>query len=291
MSLYHTPVLLQEVIIGLDVRAGKRFIDATLGGGGHTFALLKRGCFVLGIDQDAEAISYVQENFKSQMPNDTLENILTIRKGNFGDIEAIAKSSNFDQVDGVLFDLGVSSHQIDNVTRGFSFRFPDGPLDMRFDQRAETITAEAIVNTYSESALSELFATLGEEERAQDVAKAVIRSRAKQHIKTTGQLKEAILSVNDSRDTVARIFQALRIATNEELDMLRKGLEGAKALVRPGGRIAVISFHSLEDRMVKQFFRLGKFSVITKHPIIASYEEQQKNSRSRSAKLRIAEKI
>ena len=287
MSKYHTPVLLQEVIDGLQVTAGKRFIDATLGGGGHAFEILRRGGLVLGIDEDNEAI---RENTQLIGPH------CRIVQGNFRDIETIAKNNGFDTVDGVLFDLGVSSHQLDTRSRGFSFRFDDAPLDMRFGDSSKSnaqSSAREIVNNSSFDELFNIFATFGEEERAGIIAKKILLVRKTSPIATVGQLKVCIESAigTGNRNSVARIFQALRIAVNSELTALQAGLTGAMKLVRVGGRIAVISFHSLEDRIVKRFFLNKQLKVIDKKPIIPNSKEQQQNPRSKSAKLRIAEKI
>ncbi len=283
MSKYHTPVLLQEVIDGLQVTAGKRFIDATLGGGGHAFEILRRGGLVLGIDEDNEAI---RENTQLIGPH------CRIVQGNFRDIETIAKNNGFDTVDGVLFDLGVSSHQLDTPSRGFSFRFDEAALDMRFGDSSKS-SAREIVNNSSFDELFNIFATFGEEERAGVIAKKILLVRKTSPIATVGRLKECIESAigTGNRNSVARIFQALRIAVNSELTALQAGLTGAMKLVRVGGRIAVISFHSLEDRIVKRFFLNKQLKVIDKKPIIPNSKEQQQNPRSKSAKLRIAEKI
>ncbi|MFH0749727.1 MAG: 16S rRNA (cytosine(1402)-N(4))-methyltransferase RsmH [Candidatus Gottesmanbacteria bacterium] len=284
MSAYHTSVLLSEVIRGLDVKAGKRYIDATFGGGGHTQAILDLGAEVLAIDADSDAI---EEGKKLQGPR------LRIVQGNFRDIEAIAKEQGFENVDGVLFDLGVSSHQINIKNRGFSFRFDDAPLDMRFLQ-VNTESAEGLIARSTENELYEIFAKYGEEERARTIAVHLIHARQVGQITTSGQLRKVIESVvgtgKASTGTVARVFQAIRIAVNDEMGALEEGLTGASHLVAFRGRIAVISFHSLEDRIVKRFFRRSEFIEISKKPITASAEEEQSNPRARSAKLRIVQK-
>lgn len=292
MSWYHTPVLLQEVIDGLQVTAGKRFIDATLGGGGHTFEILRHGGLVLGIDEDNEAIQYVEENVKCQMSNAKWEQNLKLVQGNFRDIETIAKNNGFDTVDGVLFDLGVSSHQLDTHSRGFSYRFDEAPLDMRFGDTSKP-SAYELINNSSYDALFNIFATFGEEERAGVIAKTILMERKNRPIATVGELKKCIERVvgTGNRDTVARIFQAIRIAVNSELVALQAGLAGAMKITKVGGRIAVISFHSLEDRIVKRFFLNKNLKVIGKKPIIPNSIEQQENRKSRSAKLRISERL
>lgn len=284
MSEYHTPVLLSEVTKLLDVKAGKRYIDATLGGGGHTNAILDQGAEVLAIDQDTDAI---EENKKQQRPH------LRIVQGNFRHIETIAKQEGFTNVDGVLFDLGVSSHQINTERRGFSFRFENAPLDMRFLQK-DTETAKELLASASEDVLYELFAKYGEEERARAIAIHIVRARQITPIESSGQLRNIIEEVVGTGKagigTIARIFQAIRIVVNDELHALEEGLTGAMHLVKPGGRIAVISFHSLEDRIVKRMFRKSGYREITKKPITASGDETYENTRSRSAKLRVIEK-
>jgi len=283
MSDYHTPVLLKEVLEGLDVKAGKRYIDATCGGGGHTRAMLEQGAEVLAIDADDDAI---EEAKKIQRPH------LRIVQGNFRNIEDLAKQEEMTLVDGVLFDLGVSSHQINTKDKGFSFRFDDAPLDMRFLQNTDQ-TAEVLINAATVDELYEIFAKYGEEERARAIAASVVRARQVKRIQTAGQLRTAIENVvgtgKSEIGTVARIFQSIRIAVNDEMGALEEGLLGASHLVKSGGRIAVISFHSLEDRIVKRFFKYFAFVDISKKPIMATAEEEEENPRSRSAKLRIVQ--
>jgi 16S rRNA (cytosine1402-N4)-methyltransferase len=283
MSKYHTPVLLQEVIHGLQVEAGKRFIDATLGGGGHTKRMLEMGAEVLAIDQDNDAI---EENKELTSPH------CRIVQGNFRDIETLAEANGWKEIDGVLFDLGVSSHQLDTESRGFSYRFDQAPLDMRFGD-TDSPSAQDIVNNGSYEELFNIFATFGEEERAGIIAKEILVTRKKSPIATVGTLKKCIEQAvgTGNQDIIARIFQAIRIAVNGELTALQAGLAGAMRLTKPGGRIAVISFHSLEDRIVKRFFLNKTLKVIEKKPLIAGIIEQRENRRSRSAKLRIAEKV
>jgi len=283
MSNYHTPVLLQEVMEGLQVTAGKRFIDATLGGGGHTKTMLEKGAEVLAIDEDSDAI---EENKELIGPH------CRIVQGNFRDIEALAKTNKWDEIDGVLFDLGVSSHQLDTVSRGFSYRFDEAPLDMRFGDTGKQ-SAYELVNNSSYDELFNIFVTFGEEERAGAIAKEILLGRKSGPIATVGRLKECISHAvgTGNRDTVGRVFQAIRIAVNSELTAISTGLEGALRLTKVGGRIAVISFHSLEDRIVKRFFLNTKLKSIGKKPFIPSDREQQDNRRSRSAKLRIAERL
>lgn len=283
MSSYHTPVLLQEVMEGLQVTAGKRFIDATLGGGGHTKRMLELGAEVLAIDEDREAI---EENAKLIGPH------CRIVQGNFRDIETLAEKNGWNEIDGVLFDLGVSSHQLDTKARGFSYRFDEAPLDMRFGDNSKP-SAYELINNSSYDELFNIFATFGEEERAGVIATKILMDRKTSPIATVGQLRTCIERAvgTGNRDTVARIFQAVRIAVNSELTALQAGLAGAMKLTKIGGRIAVISFHSLEDRIVKRFFLNNNVNVIGKKPLIPGRVEQQENRRSRSAKLRIAERM
>jgi len=284
MSYYHTPVLMQEVLQGLDVETGKRYIDATLGGGGHTRAMLEKGAEVLAIDEDTDAI---EESKTYQGP------LLRIVQGNFRDIEGIAKKAGFEQVDGILFDLGVSSHQINTTSRGFTFRFDEAPLDMRFNIK-NLKSARELIAQASEDELYEILAKYGEEERARTIAVHVIRARQVKPIKTAGDLRHVIEEVvgtgKQSIGTIARIFQAIRIVVNDEMQALEEGINGAMRVVKPGGRIAIISFHSLEDRIVKRLFRKSRYIEITKKPIMATEDEENENPRSRSAKLRVVEK-
>ncbi len=254
----HIPVLLREAVEGLQVAPGKRFIDATYGSGGHAREIERLGGKVLGIDTDPDTEA---------------------THGNFRHIENIAKKHGFERVDGILFDLGVSSHQLDTPERGFSYRFEDAPLDLRLNQN-EGIPASQYVREVSESELYEILAKFGEVERAGALAHDIKSARPV----TTGELLAIV-----GKNLAPQVFQAIRIAVNDELNALKEGLLGAKKLIKPGGRLVVISFHSLEDRMVKQY--MSDWKVITKKPIIAGQEERKSNPRSRSAKLRIAERI
>jgi 16S rRNA (cytosine1402-N4)-methyltransferase len=265
MPYYHTPIMVKEAMEGLQVASGKRFIDATYGGGGHTKAIRESGGVVLGIDTDPDAGAQV--------------------RGNFRDIKKIAQEQGFEAVDRILFDLGVSSHQLDTATRGFSYRFEEAPLDLRLNQN-EGITAAEYLQTVSENELYEILATFGEEEHSRAIAAAIVRARHVSPIATTGDLLKII-----NKKSASQVFQALRIVVNDELNALKEGLEGAKGLIKPGGRLVVISFHSLEDRIVKMFLKAGAWKVITKKPIVPSEDEMRLNRRSHSAKLRIAEKI
>lgn len=283
MNTFHKPVMVAEVIEGLDVGVGKKYIDATVGGGGHSIEILKRGGKVLGIDQDPEAVEFAKQNLKWK-----------IVQGNFRDIEKIAKENGFENADGILFDLGVSSHQIDTPDRGFSYRYQQAPLDLRMDPE-EGIPAGEYIKKLSEAQLYEIFATYGEEKLARAIAVAVVRARRIRPLTTVGDVVEIVNeTVQDARgktSTLSRIFQALRIAVNDELGALKVGLRGAGEVLGSGGRLAVLSYHSLEDRIVKREIMKFGFKPINKRPMTPSENEVQENHRSRSAKLRIAVKL
>jgi 16S rRNA (cytosine1402-N4)-methyltransferase len=282
MSDYHEPVFLKETIEGLRVEKNKRYIDATLGGGGHSFEILKQGGIVLGIDVDQDAIANIEKNKKPEN--------LTIARGNFRDIDKIALLNNFDKVAGIIFDLGVSSHQIDTPTRGFSFQ-NEGPLDMRMDQELG-VRALDLIKILTKGELCELFTKFGEENHAWAISEAIIRARSIKPIETTTDLAKIVFAIaGESR----KVFQALRIAVNDELVSIEEALPKALELLDKNGRLCVISFHSLEDRIVKRKFlefqekKMGK--IITEKPIIPTEEEVGRNKRAGSAKLRIYEKI
>lgn len=282
MSEYHTPVLVDATLDGLRVQTAGRYIDATLGGGGHALEIVKHGGIVLGIDTDPDAIAEVKTR-------DT-EGKIVLECGNFAEIERIARAHGFTNVDGILFDLGVSSHQFDTPSRGFSYRFLDAPLDLRLNQQ-EGVPASHFITALTEDELFDILARYGEEEQAKDIARAIVRS--KKPIRTTGDLARAIntgLGRTVPPPVLSRVFQALRIAVNDELEALKRGLAGAEHLLAPGGRLVVISFHSLEDRIVKQFIRQSSFRLIT-NTVIQGKNEDRSNPRARSAKLRVAEKI
>lgn len=276
----------EEVLEGLAIVEGKRYIDATVGGGGHAVEICKRGGMVLGIDTDPTAVLEAQKTLEEAKASK-----YKIVQGNFSRIEEIAKKEGFGEVRGILFDLGVSSMQLDTPERGFSYRFTDAPLDLRMDNR-QGDTAAQLVNRVSVSTLYDVFSTYGEEQLARELADAVYRARTIKKFETVGDMVSVVSSlVKDEHAryaTLSRIFQALRIAVNEELDQLKAGLIGAKNVLEPGGRLVVISFHSLEDRIVKQFMRSDEWQVVTKHPLRPSLTETGVNRRSRSAKVRIA---
>lgn len=294
MNDYHTPVLLKEVLDLLQVKKGKKYIDATIGGGGHTEQILKNSGQVLGIDTDTDAIEFVKNrlhDFKD----------LVLEKGNFNNLKEIALSKKFNPVSGILFDLGVSSKQIDTPERGFSF-LRNGPLDMRMDKDSH-ITADYLVNLLSKGELYEIFKNLGQESRAFAISNSIVKSRRVKAIKTTAELAEVVKQAYGFKGEISdfnknlinqKTFQALRMAVNMELENIKIALPQALEVLEVGGRIAVISFHSLEDRMVKQAFldfeRKNIGRIITKKPIVATKEETIMNSRSKSAKLRVFEK-
>lgn len=291
----HIPVLLHEAIENLHVTEGKEYIDATLGGGGHTFEILKHGGRVLGIDQDYDAIDFVQEKIDKA---GNLKDKAKLALGNFGNIGKIVTDNGFEHVSGILFDLGFSSNQIEKSGRGFSF-LRDEPLDMRMSGQGEeenSVTAAEILKRYSEEELYDIFSRFGEEPYSQKIARAIVGARKEKEILSTQDLVSIIKNVKKGGfiHPATLVFQALRIAVNNELENLKYGIvEGFEMLV-PGGRLVVISFHSLEDRIVKNYFRKlsleQKAHLLTKKPIIASDEEIKSNLRSRSAKMRVIEK-
>lgn len=287
---FHTPVLVDEVIDYLNIQKGCWYIDATLGGGGHTCLILEKGGKVLGIDQDPQAILEVAKKFNQAIA----EKRLILNQGNFANIKKIV---NDETISGVLFDLGVSSYQLSSL-RGFSFS-KDAPLDMRMDPKIGVQAADLINGLY-EGELADLFGRLGEEKFAKKVAGKIVEERKLRKIETTKQLADLIISVkhrrvHDKIHPATQVFQALRIAVNDELNNLKIALPQALNVLGKEGRLLVISFHSLEDRIVKNFFRVmedkGMVKILTKKPITPSENEILSNPRSRSAKLRAVEKI
>ena len=294
MNNFHTPVLLKETVDLLQVKKGGKYIDATLGGGGHTEELLRLGAQVLGIDVDRQALEHVKKRLEQRVKDQKL----ILAKGNFREIDKIAHSNNFTKVNGIMFDLGVSSYQIDNPKRGFSF-LKGGPLDMRMDD-ALGVKASDLINILPKGELYEIFTKLGEEHRALAISDSIVSARRIAPIQTTGDLLSVIQKAYGIKGELTdftranigkRVFQALRIAVNDELENIKEALPKSLELLEEGGRLAVISFHSLEDRIVKQSFidfekrNMGK--IITKKPIVATEEETAENSRSKSAKLRV----
>jgi 16S rRNA (cytosine1402-N4)-methyltransferase len=297
MSNYHKSVLLQEAVDSLQIKPDRRYIDATLGGGGHTFEVIKRSGRVLGLDVDLDALEYVQQEFKVQSSKFKVnkENLIIV-KGNFRNIDEIARVNGFGRVSGILFDLGVSSHQLETANRGFSF-VHNAPLDMRMDKDL-SISAMDLLRVLTKGELYELFTKFGEERFAKRIASHIVESRRIKSIETTAELEAIVNKSVPYRDNktnpATRIFQALRIAVNDELNSLSEVLPKAIKLLEQNGRIVVITFHSLEDRIVKHIFidwekqRLG--TVVTKKPISPTDKEIVDNPRSRSAKMRVFER-
>ncbi len=307
MSFSHIPVLLNETIDGLNIKENGIYVDGTAGGGGHSAEILERlnDGKLISIDQDPDAIRHCKERFKDN-PNSI------IVKGNFGDMKELLNARGIYCVDGVMLDIGVSSHQLDTSERGFSFH-EDAPLDMRMSQSG--LSAKDLVNTYEYAQLAQIINNYGEEKFASSIAKNIIKAREQKPIETTLELAEIIKNsvpqkVRRDGHPARKTFQALRIAVNRELDVLEQGLDGAFELLSKGGRLAVITFHSLEDRIVKQkmaSWTVGctcpkdfpvcvcgnkpKAKLINRKPIIANNEELEINVRSRSAKLRVCEKL
>ena len=310
MEFKHVSVLLQETVDGLNVKPDGIYVDGTLGGGGHSYEVCTRvGAkgSIIGIDQDEAAIEAASIRLK-----DFGEKV-TIVRSNYCDMKSRLHELGIDKVDGIMLDLGVSSYQLDTADRGFSYR-EDAPLDMRMDQRSE-MTARDIVNDYSEMDLYRVIRDYGEDKFAKNIARHIVRERAKRPIETTGELTDVIrhaIPMKFQKKTghpAKRTFQAIRIELNRELDVLRDSLDDMIDMLNPGGRLCIITFHSLEDRIVKSAFKknenpctcpsdfpvcvCGKVSkgrVITRKPILPSEEEMEVNSRSKSAKLRIFER-
>ena len=311
MEFKHVSVLLQETVDGLNVKPDGIYVDGTLGGGGHSYEVCTRlGAkgSIIGIDQDEAAIEAASIRLK-----DFGEKV-TIVRSNYCDMKSRLHELGIDKVDGIMLDLGVSSYQLDTADRGFSYR-EDAPLDMRMDQRSE-MTARDIVNDYSEMDLYRVIRDYGEDKFAKNIARHIVRERAKRPIETTGELTEVIrhaIPMKFQKKTghpAKRTFQAIRIELNKELEVLQNNLDDMIDLLNPGGRICIITFHSLEDRIVKTNFKrnenpctcpsdfpvcvCGKKSkgkVVTRKPILPSEEELEVNSRSKSAKLRVFERV
>jgi 16S rRNA (cytosine1402-N4)-methyltransferase len=310
MEFRHTSVLLDETIENLNIRPDGIYLDGTLGGAGHSLEIVKRLSgrgHLYGIDQDGDAIEAAKERLGAY------EERVTVIRDNYVNARAVLEANGVSKVDGILLDLGVSSYQFDNGDRGFSYR-TDAPLDMRMDTRQE-LTAEKIVNEYSEADIFHIIRDYGEEQFAQNIAKHIVEYRKTEPIRTTGQLNGIIKASIPARirekggHPSKQTFQALRIACNHELDVLGESLDGMIKMLTPGGRFCIITFHSLEDRIVKSSFRknenpctcppdfpvcvCGKKSlgrVITRKPIVPGEEEMLENPRSKSAKLRVFER-
>ena len=302
---YHVPVLLEEVVSSLQPAGGKLILDGTTGGGGHTKALLDAGASVIACDQDPEALAEVSQWLEGDSDR------LRLVESNFADIAERLPALGVQELDGILLDLGVSSHQLNTPERGFSFQ-ADGPLDMRMSPRIERTAAE-LVNEASQEELTKIFFEFGEELAAKRVALRLVKARMRSRIVTTQDLVKAIevvLPRRGPKNPATKIFQALRIAVNEELSVLTKALPSLSQRTKLGGRMAIITFHSLEDRIVKRYFRevsqewsdrpewpaarrnpLYAFRLVTSRPVEPSKEEMRRNPRARSAKLRVIERI
>ena len=286
----HVPVLVERLVELLEPRPGGRLLDATVGSAGHALAVARivgpEG-LIVGIDRDEMAIARAGRALSDAGPR------VCLRQADFADAERVLDECGTDEVDMAIFDLGVSSEQLDDPARGFSFR-AEGSLDMRADRR-QALTAESLVNDSDEETLADVIYEYGEEREARRIAREIVRARAKERIRTTTQLAALIARAKRERrgriHPATRVFQALRIAVNRELESLEAGLVVAWRRLAPDGRMAVISFHSLEDRIVKGFFRDRKESdaaeVVTKKPVRAGKRERTRNPRSRSAKLRV----
>lgn len=312
MSVYHTPAMLAEALTGLNLAPGRRIVDATLGGGGHAQAIageIAPGGLLVGLDQDPDALRE-GETLRERMPEGVE---LRVRHANFAAIEDALDAEGLAHVDGILMDLGVSSHQLDTASRGFAFRY-NGPLDMRMDT-TEGESAADLLNRLPEAEIARILFEFGEEPRSRRIAAEIARRRATAPLKTTEDLVDAVRGAMPFRTRPGEIhpatktFQAVRIAVNRELDVLSAALRGAARRLAPGGRLVVIAYHSLEDRIVKNVFaelsgkQIGTdfptlpippaellLSIVTKKPLVPSAEEIRDNPRSRSAKMRIAER-
>ena len=296
---YHVPVLLQESVDGLDIKPDGIYVDVTFGGGGHSREILSR------IGKNGHLYSFDQdEDAEKNILND---NRFTFVRSNFRYLHNWMRYYDVEHIDGLLADLGVSSHHFDDETRGFSFRF-DAPLDMRMNKRSG-MTAAEILNNYDEEQLADIFYIYGELKNGRKVASAIIKARSSKTIETTGdlmQITESLFPREREKKETAKLFQALRIEVNHEMEALKEMLYGAQEVLREGGRLSVITYHSLEDRIVKNFMKAGNaegkvnqdffgrtvapFRQISNKVIVPSEEEQLRNPRSRSAKLRIAER-
>ena len=310
MKFNHTSVLLQETIDGLNIRPDGVYVDGTLGGGGHSYEIASRLSDrgqLIGIDQDEAAITAAGERLKE------FGDRVIIVRSNYRNTKSILQSLQIEKIDGMMLDLGVSSYQLDTEERGFSYRY-DAPLDMRMDKR-QTLTARDIVNGYSEMELFRVIRDYGEDKFAKNIAKHIVAARQQSPIETTGRLNEIIKAAIPAKMRAEgghpskRTYQAIRIECNKELEVLRDSLEELIGLLNPGGRLCIITFHSLEDRIVKSAFKkaenpctcppsfpvcvCGKVSqgkVITNKPILPREEELERNSRAKSAKLRVFER-
>jgi len=304
-EFYHEPVLMDAVLAAFVPVHGRLIVDGTLGGGGHSEALLRAGAQVIGIDQDAEAIAYASRRLES------FGSSFRAVQANYSQIPSVLASLSIEKIDGALLDLGVSSHQLDEPARGFSFMH-DGPLDMRMNPQTGPSAAD-LVNDLDDIELVRIFRELGEEPAARKIATAIVQRRRSQTFSTTLELARCVESVHPRRGRThpaTKVFQALRMEVNRELDVLESALPDISSLFSPGGRFAVITFHSLEDRIVKHFFKKHSapeidrpewpaarpnpeywFDLLSNKPVVAGEAELERNPRSRSAKLRAVRTI
>lgn len=272
----HTPVLLQQAIQALNVQSNKRYIDATFGLGGHTKEILAQGGLVLGIEWDQASYEQRKHEFHDEH--------LQLVHGNFANIAQLAQDSNFKPVDGILFDLGLSMWQIRESDRGFSYENDDEPLDMRIGQETQSHTAADIINSFTEDQLYDIFTKNAEELNSRAIAHAIVQSRQVKTIQTVGELKQVIQQITKDTSTMARIFQALRIEVNNEFENLTQGLDGALSILDTDGRIVVITFHPLEDRIVKLWTRKHKAATSVQKNALRAKQGQRFE---RSALLRV----
>ena len=304
---YHIPVLLNESIDGLNIQPGGIYVDVTMGGGGHSHEILKRldaNAHLYSFDQDADAEANLKQNHGDDLLNDER---FTFVRSNFRYLKNWMRYHGVEQIDGLLADLGVSSHHFDDESRGFSFRF-ESPLDMRMNKRSSK-TAADIVNNYTEEALADIFYLYGELKNSRKIASLLVKARQEKKIETTGDfiaVVEPLFKREREKKGLAKLFQALRIEVNGEMSALKELLTSVVDILKPGGRLSVITYHSLEDRIVKNIMKAGNiegkieqdffgrintpFKLINNKVIVPTDEEQEQNPRSRSAKLRIAEK-
>lgn len=311
LDFSHKPVMLEECMDGLNLKEGGVWFDGTVGGGGHSYEILKRTAptgVLIATDLDDEAIAAASARLK------IFDGRFSIYKSNYKNFEEVFEKAGVDEVDGALLDFGISSHQIDDADRGFTYRVGDAPLDMRMDQTS-ALTAEIVVNTYSEERLKKLFKDYGEEAFAKQIARNIVKYRGEKPIKTAGELCEIIkMSIPKKFQFGApcerKVFQALRIEVNAELEGLYDLVVSLTRRLKKGGRIAILTFQSLEDRIVKEAFKYlenpctcpknfpicvcgkkAEVKIITNKPIVASQKETEENSRSKCAKLRVAERL
>ena len=311
LDFSHIPVLLNEVIDALNIKGDGIYLDGTLGGGGHSFEIAKRldkGGRLIGLDRDDDAIRAAGGKLKD------FSDRVTIVRENYGSIKSVSKELSIEAFDGILLDLGVSSHQLDDSGRGFSYSRDDSPLDMRMDRREEK-TAEAILNSYPEEDLERIIRLYGEERFSRQIAANIVRERAKERLKTSGQLSDIIRKSIPEKfrrtggNPSKRTFQALRIEVNDELSVLSDSIDDMIELLKDKGRLCIITFHSLEDRIVKEGFRRNedpcicppdfpvcvcgrrsKGKVLTRKAVIPGQEELASNKRAKSARLRVFER-